>query len=87
MADSTVAVSRVGIWTARPLVAERDDADDDAVRLTLDERPGRRLGGFHAGRRVVGRGHAARDVERQDDRALQAGQADHGLRSGQGDRA
>ena len=69
----------------QPGVAERDDADDDAGGLALDEGLGGRLGRVHPGRlEVVGR-HAARDVEGEDDRALRAGQADRGLRPGQGD--
>ena len=62
--------SLVGCWTAMPGIAEGDDADHDARRLALDEVGCGRDRGGHAGRLEVGGGHAARDVEREDDRAL-----------------
>ncbi len=42
----------------------------------LDERLGSRLGGVEPGRLQVVGGHAPRDVEGQDDRALFTGQVD-----------
>jgi hypothetical protein len=56
-------------------VAEGDDPDLDARRLLLDERAGRFLGGLHARRLKVGRGHAARDVEGEDHRPFEPRQA------------
>ena len=63
-------------------VAEGDHADQHRGRLALDEASCRGLGRLHPGRReVVGR-HAARDVEREDDRPLDARHADDALRPG-----
>ena len=51
-------------------------------RLAFDEPACRGLGRLHPGRREVVGGHAARDVEREDDRALDARHADDALRPG-----
>ena len=68
-----------------PAVAEGDDADCHRLRLGLDEGPGRRLGGLQSGGLQVRGSHAARDVEREDDRPLEPGEAHDALRSGEGD--
>ncbi len=64
----------------QPGVAEHDDADPNGRRLRLDELECRGLGRLHPGRGDVGRGHAPRHVEREEDRALHARHADHALR-------
>ena len=64
-------------------VTERDDADKDVRRLAGDERPSCGLGRFHAARIHVRGGHAAGDVERQDDRPLEPWDADDTLGSGE----
>ena len=64
-------------------IAEGHHADHHAGRLALHEVRGGGLGRVHAGGLQVVGGHAARDVEGQDDRALDARHADHRLRPGQ----
>ena len=66
-------------------VAERDDADRDALRLVRHEGLGGRLGRIHARRLEVRRGHAAGHVEREDHGALEPRQADHRLGPREGD--
>src|SRR5215470_10105254 len=56
-----------------PALLEGDDADIHAVRLGLDERPGRLLCGRQPGRGDVAGSHAARDVHGEDDGAGGAG--------------
>ena len=53
--------------------------------LALDERDGGLLGGLQAVRRDIGRAHAARHVDRQDDRRLVRRHADDRHRARQGD--
>src|SRR5215468_1457290 len=65
---------------------ERDHADVHAVRLGLDERPGRPLRGGQPGGGDVSGAHAARDVHGQDDGAGGAGHRDGSGRARRGDR-
>src|SRR5215831_8024262 len=72
---------RDGVVGARPRGRERallegDDADIHAVRLGLDERPGRPLRGCQPGGGDVSGTHAARDVHGEDDGAGGAGHGD-----------
>ena len=84
MAARTVAWSLVGAWTESPESLNATTPITTLGRLALHERLGRGLGRLHARRLQVVRGHAAGDVEGQDDRALLVRQRERRLRSRQG---
>ena len=71
IASTRARWSVVGGWIDRGEAAERDDADlglaPSGSSTKLDRRV---LGRLESGRRDVRRAHAARDVDREDDRRL-----------------
>ena len=73
--DEVFAVLRRRLHEQRG-ACERHDADAHVGRLLLDERLGRFLRGGEAVRLDVGRAHAERHVDREDDRALLGRQRD-----------
>ncbi len=80
IAATSSARSSVGTWVEKPVSLKTTMPMRTELGWPVDERERRGLGGLHAGRGDVGGRHAARDVEREDDRALEARDADDALR-------